>query len=225
MYREHIMAVAEGLFSEDGFENTKMQDIASAAEISLGTLYHTCKSKNELYRQLLIMRDRQMLEVVMGKGMQLLEQPESVAQLLWLTDAQIRFLLEHDSYLRIQLQEGYAWYHPSAQPSKDEQGMWEQGLRFIEKLLEWGIEKNLFVPGNTSDHARMIITMQQTRLANWVIDDMRETHDKVIAHVQADFIRQFCRPEVATGMLSADGAGLSDDTLARLRELDQSVKD
>lgn len=216
MYREHIMDVAESLFAEDGFDNTKMQDIATAAGISLGTLYHTYSGKQTLYRQLLITRDGQMLQAAMDKGQQVLQQPQSVAQLLWLTDAHIRFLLEHDSYLRIQLQAGYAWYHTAAQPSADEQHMWEQGIGFIQAILDWGMNQGYFVPGNTADQARLMITMQQTRLANWVMDGMRESHDKVIADVQADFVRQFCRPQVAAEMLSADGGQLSKHTAARI---------
>lgn len=220
MYREHIMDVAEGLFAEDGFDNTKMQDIATAAGISLGTLYHTYAGKHELYRQLLISRDGQMLQAAMDKGQQVLQQPQSVEQLLWLTAAHIRFLLEHDSYLRIQLQAGYAWYHTAAQPSADEQQMWEQGIGFIRSILDWGMTQGYFVPGNTADQARLMITMQQTRLANWVMDGMRDAHDQVIADVQADFVRQFCRPRVAAEMLSADGAELSGAAVARIRAFD-----
>lgn len=220
MYREHIMDVAERLFAEDGFDHTRMQDIATAAGISLGTLYQSYSGKRALYRQLLIARDGEMLQAAMDKGRQVLRQPQSVEQLLWLTAAHIRFLLEHDDYLRIQLQEGYAWYHTAAQPSADEQHMWEQGIGFIQALLDWGTAQGHFVPGNTADQARLMITLQQTRLANWVMGGMRDAHDKVIADIQADFVRQFCRPQVAAAMLSADGAELSASTAAVIHALD-----
>lgn len=221
LYREHIMAVAEGLFAENGFDSTKMQDIATAAGISLGTLYQSYAGKRELYRQLLIARDSEMLRATMETGREVLQQPQSVAQLLWLTAAHIRFLLEHDSYLRIQLQAGYAWYHTAAQPSADEQHMWEQGIGFIQALLDWGMAEGYFVPGNTADQARLMITMQQTRLANWVMNGMHEAHEQVISDIQADFVRQFCQPSVAATMLSADGATLSEDTAARIRAFDR----
>src|SRR3569623_1794934 len=44
MYREHIMEVAERIFADQGFANTKMQDIAAVAGISLGTLYQSYES-------------------------------------------------------------------------------------------------------------------------------------------------------------------------------------
>lgn len=223
MYREHIMEVAENLFAEHGFSNTKMQDIARAAGISLGTLYQSYAGKRELYRQLLIVRDGQMFDMVMTKGAPVLKQPQSIEQLLWLTEAHIRFLLEHDSYLRIQLQQGYAWYHQAAQPSPDEQRMWEQGIGFIKQLLDWGAKQGFFIPGDTGDQARLMISMQQTRLANWVANGMREPHDSVIARIQADFVRQFCQPAIMAEMMTADGAGLAEQTLERIRALDDET--
>lgn len=223
MYREHIMEVAEGLFAENSFAGTKMQDIARAAGISLGTLYQSYAGKRELYRQLLIVRDGQMFDRAMAPGRQVLQQPQSVEQLLWLTEAHIRFLLEHDNYLRIQLQEGYAWYHRAAQPSADEQRMWEQGINVIKQVIDWGIEQGFFVPGDSGGQARLMIAMQQTRLANWVMEDMQEPHDVIIARIQADFVRQFCRPEIASGMLMPDGAGLAEPTLDNIRALDDAA--
>lgn len=223
IYREHIMEVAEGMFAERGFDNTKMQDIASAAGISLGTLYQTFPGKNELYRRLLITRDEQMFNEAMTRGQPVFQQPQSTEQLLWLMEAHVRFLLTHSDYLRIQLQEGYAWYHRAAQPSTDEQQLWERGLTAIEYVLEWGMREQQFVPGDSREQARLMMAMQQTRLANWVMDGMREPHEAVIARIQADFVRQFCRPAVAAGMLSEDGGHLNERTREAIRSLDQTL--
>lgn len=219
VYRQHIMEAAEELFAGQGFSNTKMQDIARASGLSLGTLYQTYAGKQALYRQLLKARAGEMLDAVMAQGAPVLENPTSVVKLLWLTEVHIRFLLEHDSYLRIQLQQGYAWYHEAAQPGPDEQKMWQQGIELIKQVLDWGMEQGYFVAGDTGDQARLMIAMQQTRLANWVIAGMEEPHHHVVARIQADFIRQFCHPRVTAGMLSADGAHLSESTTEGIRAL------
>lgn len=217
LYREHIMEAAERIFAEQGFDDTKMQDIAREVGISLATLYQAYPGKGELYRAILIARDSEMLNTVMAQGQQALAQPQSIERLLALMETHLRFLLEHPDYLRMQLQQGHVWYHSTAWPSREEQQMWERGLAVIAQVLTWGQAQELFVPGDTKDQARLMMAMQQTRLANWVGAGMQEPHDTVMARIQADFVRNFCRAPVAAGLLSADGASLSAETQTRIR--------
>jgi AcrR family transcriptional regulator len=46
--RHRIIAVADHLFAEDGFDATTMEDIAAAAEVSVGTLYNYFGSKTAI---------------------------------------------------------------------------------------------------------------------------------------------------------------------------------
>lgn len=48
-----ILQAAERLFCENGYSNTKMQDIAQAAEVAVGTVYFHFRSKEDLLLQLL----------------------------------------------------------------------------------------------------------------------------------------------------------------------------
>jgi AcrR family transcriptional regulator len=219
LYREHIMAVAEKIFAEQGFANTRIQDIAAAAGISLATLYQSYPSKQELHRALLIERDRQMLGLVMEETRVSDGMPESLEQLLLFQETHLHFLLDHPDYLRMQLQEGHAWYHNSAQPTHAEQQMWEQGLAFLEQVLRWGMDEGLFSPGDPRHQGRMLLALQQTRLANWVMDGMREAHEDVIRRIQVDFIRLFCPPETIRRHLDPSGAGLHSRTLKAVRAL------
>jgi AcrR family transcriptional regulator len=216
LYREHIIDVAERVFGEQGFAKTKMQDIARAAGISLGTLYQSYPGKRELYRGLLIARDTQMLNAVVTEGQGIIQQPRSIEQVLGLMEVHLRFLLNHPDYLRMQLQEGHAWYHGAAHPSSVEQQLWERGLSVMEQLFRWGIDEELFVPDQPANLARMLLSMQQTRLANWMMADMQESHEAVIRRVQADFVRVFCRTAVAAKLLNKDSANLSAATLKRM---------
>lgn len=216
LYREHVLEVAEGIFAEQGFASTRMQDIAKAAGISLGTLYQAYAGKSELYRAILIARDAEMMNAITIRGQQVLQQPQSIEQVLWLMALQLGFMLEHPDYLRMQLQGGQAWYHSTAWPSHEEQQIWERGMKMIELLFGWGVAKGLFIPGLAAEQARMVLTMQQTRLANWVANGMQEAHTLVIERIQADFVRNFCKPAVAQPLLSAQGDGLSVATRQRL---------
>src|SRR4051812_8367298 len=64
MYRAHIVDTAERIFSEKGFESTKMQDVAAAAAISLATLYGAFPGKAELYEAIVAARGDELLERV-----------------------------------------------------------------------------------------------------------------------------------------------------------------
>jgi len=48
-----ILVAAENIFSEHGYYQARMDDIAEAAELAKGTLYYYFKSKDEIYLHLL----------------------------------------------------------------------------------------------------------------------------------------------------------------------------
>ena len=221
LYRNHIVEVAERAFAGQGFADTRMQDIAATAGVSLAKLYEFYPSKDELYRGVLVIRDREMLGRFLERWGHVVAAPESVEQVLLIMETHLQFLLDHTHYLRLLLREGYAWYSRAAQPTSEEQRMFDRGVANISMVLTWGIKQGLFSPGNLVDKARMILTAQQTRFANWAMDDMRAPHAEVIAHIQADFVRICCRPAVGAELLSEDGAGLAPATLERITALRQ----
>ena len=52
-HREHILDAALKLFSEKGFHNVSMQEIAKESEFSVGTLYNFFESKEQLFEELI----------------------------------------------------------------------------------------------------------------------------------------------------------------------------
>lgn len=223
LYRNHIMEVAERIFATAGFHDARMQDIAAAAGVSLATLYQWYPGKERLHRSILIERDRQMLAQVQARWGHALGRLRGVEHVLLLMETHLRFLLDHPDYLRLQLREGYAWYARAAQPTADEQQMYERGLDNIVGVLAWGVREGLFSPGAPRDLARLILSAQQTRFANWVMDGARGAKDEVIALIQADFVRLCCRPAVAARLLSENGAGLAPAARGRIRHLDDEL--
>ena len=53
-YRKEILAAAVELFSEKGYHSVSMHEIAAKAEFAIGTLYKFFKSKEELYKSLMM---------------------------------------------------------------------------------------------------------------------------------------------------------------------------
>jgi len=52
-HRKEILDAALGLFSEKGYHNVSMEEIARKAEFGVGTLYNFFRSKEELYKSLI----------------------------------------------------------------------------------------------------------------------------------------------------------------------------
>ena len=53
-HREAILDAALSLFSENGYVNVSMQEIADRAEFATGTLYNLFKNKEDLYKALIL---------------------------------------------------------------------------------------------------------------------------------------------------------------------------
>jgi len=52
--RQEILAAALELFSEKGYQNVSMHEIAEKAEFAIGTLYKFFKNKEDLYKSLIL---------------------------------------------------------------------------------------------------------------------------------------------------------------------------
>jgi AcrR family transcriptional regulator len=52
--RQEMLAAALDLFSEKGYHNVSMQEVAQKAEFAVGTLYKFFRSKEDLYKALLV---------------------------------------------------------------------------------------------------------------------------------------------------------------------------
>jgi len=204
--RGHLLSVAEGLFAEQGYGDTPMQAIAKQAEMSLASLYKHFSSKGLLYRAILVERDRQLLASV--TDVLATSQARGLDKILELYVGQLEFMLAQPDYLKLQLQEGRAWYHAEARPSAEEQAIWEQGVALIGQLFRWGAKEGFLVPGEPEDQTRMLLAVQQARLAGWVANGMQASKQSVVSAGQADFIRSFVQPKHAAKLLVTDGSQL-----------------
>ena len=52
--RQEMLTAAIGLFSEKGFHNVSMHEIAKSSEFAIGTLYKFFKNKEDLYRSIIV---------------------------------------------------------------------------------------------------------------------------------------------------------------------------
>ncbi len=76
--REEILAPALDLFSQKGYHNVSMHEIAEKAEFAIGTLYKFFQNKEDLYKTLILERCDDFLE----DCRQILEQPDDEVTIL-----------------------------------------------------------------------------------------------------------------------------------------------
>jgi AcrR family transcriptional regulator len=60
--REKLLEAATEVFAERGYEGARVEQIADAAQVSPGLLYRHFEGKQELYEELLLLANRQLLE-------------------------------------------------------------------------------------------------------------------------------------------------------------------
>src|SRR3972149_8664546 len=60
--KSQILAAAEKVFKEDGFEQASLEHIAERAEISRGTIYFHFNTREELYGTILLNRTNELFE-------------------------------------------------------------------------------------------------------------------------------------------------------------------
>lgn len=205
LYRHHIIDAAEQVFAEQGFEAARMQQIAQQAGISLGTLYGQFEGKQDLYRAVLIARDTEMLDAVREAAAQRISGEPSLAAVLDLMEIHLRFLMDHPAYLKMQLQQGFMWYHSSSRPSPLERDLWEEGMQLMRQVFDWGMAQSIFVDQPADEAMALLLSIQQARLSHWVMAQCSSDKDELLQTLKADFVRFFCTPAIAREWLDKSG--------------------
>jgi TetR/AcrR family transcriptional regulator len=62
--RQEMLAAAFGLFSEKGYHNVSMHEIAEMAEFAIGTLYKFFQNKEDLYKALVLEKSERFEEAI-----------------------------------------------------------------------------------------------------------------------------------------------------------------
>jgi AcrR family transcriptional regulator len=205
MYTELILEAATTVFAREGYEATKVQEIAKEASISLGTLYEVFPGKFEIWRAI---HERHLGALFQGTLAEMAESGgrDLVDQLLIGLDSYLGYLVTHPDYLRLHLMDGSTWALGTGLRSNEQVEAWERGKGLMIDLLARCIDEDLLVPEEPELLAQIMMGMHQVRLAYWVRGRMTTSPGEVVQRIQAHTIRAFFLP------------GLVKKTLARLEK-------
>src|SRR2546423_6742724 len=98
--RQEILLAAGRVFIKKGSRLATMEDIASAASVGVGTLYHYFRSKEHLFASLLVESSQILAERVKAAAAKPLPAPLG---LLALNRAYVQYFSEYPEYFRIQM--------------------------------------------------------------------------------------------------------------------------
>ncbi len=95
--KQNLMRVAVTVFNKKGYANTRLEDIAKAADVSRGAIYHHFGSKAELFKEIALQNKHNMNQIIEKRIERLNDNPSEA--LYNLLDA-IFNKLENDPFFR-----------------------------------------------------------------------------------------------------------------------------
>ena len=140
--RSEMFGAALELFSQKGFYNVSMQEIAQRADFAIGTVYKFFKNKEDLYKSMLIEKAQEfhkiLKQVLDTKGDPLTVLRDYVA-------AKGTVFAENVESVRLYFAETQgASYNIKAGLDRDIQSLYDEVLEKLTSLFKAGIRKKLF---------------------------------------------------------------------------------
>jgi len=142
--KQEILATALSLFSQHGYHNVSMHQIAEKSEFAIGTLYKFFQNKEDLYKVLILEQLKKFHEACV----QTMEQPEDELEKLR-AYVRARGELFHDNgaFLRLYLAEARgASFNLKGGPYDEVRELYYDVLKRLSAIFEGGIGKNRFAP-------------------------------------------------------------------------------
>lgn len=194
-HKEEIMAGALKLFSEKGFHNVSMQEIASATEFATGTLYNFFPSKEALYSELMLDCGQKILALLLP----ILDGPESEdRKLRRYIESHREIFAEHKDMIRLYL--GDVNRLSMVLPPQQEEEIERMRVTVQDRLtalLQSGIDKGSFRPCQARIVAMVLDAMLESLAFSAVTYPQSISMDQGLPEIEALFFHGL-RPREGT---------------------------
>ncbi|HWP65072.1 MAG TPA: TetR/AcrR family transcriptional regulator [Candidatus Limnocylindria bacterium] len=190
VYRQHVLEAAVRVFAEHGFEATKMQDIAQAADLSLGTIYSVFPGKHELYEAILAEHGQALLALVQEVHDRKLAPREALDALIAIY---VDYFVGHPDFLRMHLRSGASWALGPVLGTERQRAYWQRIHGLQADIFRLGVRERAFVNEHPDYLAKLFSVMDQVLLADWVAGGMKASRDTLVARLRAQVRRSFWR--------------------------------
>lgn len=185
--RREILEAALQEFSERGYHDTSIQDIAVRAEFAIGTIYALFGTKEDLYRELL----REHAAEATEEFSKALEQGENEYEQLWnYVEAKGRLYEDKIKLARLIFTEtigtGICF---KTGPNPELKSMYDLWHRRLADIFASGIRKGIFREANPLSLALALEGMTNQFLYQWSEDPEGFTYAMALAAVRGVFFR------------------------------------
>lgn len=190
MYRALIVESAERLFAAEGYERTKIQDIAVASGVSLGTLYSVFDGKSDIYEAV---HDERLSELFVLTGRAMKSTGTAAERLMLGNRVFVQWLTEHLDYLRIHLNGGGAW---SSNPERAGEGLlaaWHRGIDLMARALQEAMHDGDVWEGDPIIIAKLMTAIQQIFMSSWVDSGMQDDATNLAQRIEEQLRRSLFR--------------------------------
>jgi len=190
MYRSLVIDSAEHLFATQGYEKTKIQDIAAASGLSLGTLYSFFAGKADIHEAV---HDERLAELFRLTGHAMKSEASAAERLLAGNRVFVRWLTEHPDYLRIHLDAGGAWSSDPQQVGEGLVAAWHRGIDLMARVLEEAMRDGDVYQADPVITARLMAAIQQVFMSSWFDTGMEDSATSLVQQIERQLRRSLFR--------------------------------
>ena len=190
MYRTLVLDAAEHLFAEHGYEKTKIQDIAAASGLSLGTVYSVFGGKAAIIDAV---HDTRLQELFALTGRAMKSDVPAVGRLLQGNRTFVHWLAARHDYLRIHLDRAVSWSSTPSTETEELEHAWHRGIELMARVISEAMRDGDLWPGDALLIARLMTATQQVFISAWVEAGMKEDPDSLTRRIEVQLRRSFFR--------------------------------
>lgn len=200
-HREQILEAALELFAATGYHNVSMHEIAQASEFAIGTLYSFFKSKEDLYRALML-ETASKFEQEIGKAFA--EGDDEYEKILNFARSKTRVFVENAKVVRLYIAESRgASFNIKAGLDKEMRESYDRFLKILASHFESGIERGLFRELDPQAMAVSLDSLINSAMFLWIEDPEKYPNQKTVDQM----IKIFFGPVRNGSMNPSEGAG------------------
>jgi AcrR family transcriptional regulator len=188
MYRHQILAAAEQEFARNGFTGAKVGAVATAAGVSLTTVYRYFSGKDELWDAL---NAERMTEFVAAVAQRADSNATALENILEAARVEIEFFAGRPNFLQVHLREGLSWGTATTLIDAGrgrQREVWRTGMEMITRAAQAAIDAGDITGLRATVAASLVISALQIWLTDWVADGCRQPiealADDVVAHLR-----------------------------------------
>jgi AcrR family transcriptional regulator len=182
---EDFLNAAEKLFSDRGYYQTSMEDIAQAAEYATGTIYRYFPSKEELYNSILA-RKGKIFSGIVDEYMQDCDGP--VEQLKAIIKSKAHFFFAHSDFVKIYLSQ-ISGSSNTITPPETMKVFHEKYMSRIAGILNDGMKEGVFITMDV-DLLLLSFTGMTNHLLFTAVSDNKTLSKEVIEKFIWDFLEK-----------------------------------